>query len=554
MIIPKNPKSKFLFLVKKTFSYYNDCMGFFKAIKELFESIFMSSSPEVKKRLEMRKFENELKVLPSQILKNGMLQPNFAEIFRVLYENTKPIDDILSKTIHTEDIQRNGRFEFELIVTGFDGESQEKIERLEFENRKKEIMESKSPMNKLIEAQKRSLDSILKQLSSPRFMKIDDTLCSLKQLADICHFNYINVVRLFDKDFDGLVSSSFGIVTPVAPADVAAVLQDLYYLTGNLRISVAEMNAIFALKQLITGQPLSSAETEKLTVNLKKINSVFEKYLTSDVFKKLICYGKKDANVSFQFASYRSDSLKRFIEFMQKRFSSDTERIKNEVKDYTVSFEIKELFGDEPLEDINVYNAETNEFLRVNTPYSFVWITPVQVIKTFMSKFMTANVRTVLNNIVIEGFFNNQSYKADFSSTIYALNEIDNQIKEFEESFGKEGKNNEAELRGLVQDSRLNADFLKKVGTMVDNINNQAHTLIQNIARVLYQLYVEIGELIVDSKKSKSDMVSNIKVLLSSARNHDGAGMIEQQQENWKLFLKIMKNYAIIGEIERNHE
>ncbi|MBR1722402.1 MAG: hypothetical protein IJ727_07985, partial [Treponema sp.] len=116
-------------------------MGFFKAIKELFESIFMSSSPEVKKRLEMRKFENELKVLPSQILKNGMLQPNFAEFFRVLYENTKPIDDILSKTIHTEDIQRNGRFEFELIVTGFDSESQEKIERLEFENRKKEIME-----------------------------------------------------------------------------------------------------------------------------------------------------------------------------------------------------------------------------------------------------------------------------------------------------------------------------------------------------------------------------------------------------------------------------
>ncbi|MBR0098637.1 MAG: hypothetical protein IJP90_02865, partial [Treponema sp.] len=107
------------------------------------------------------------------------------------------------------------------------------------------------------------------------------------------------------------------------------------------------------------------------------------------------------------------------------------------------------------------------------------------------------------------------------------------------------------QLRGLIQDSRANPDFLKKVGALVDNINNQAHKLIQELSRVLYQLYMEIGELIVDSKKSKSDMVSNIKVLLSSARNHDGAGMIEQQQENWKLFLKIMKNYAIIGEIEK---
>ena len=49
-------------------------------------------------------------------------------------------------------------------------------------------------------------------------------------------------------------------------------------------------------------------------------------------------------------------------------------------------------------------------------------------------------------------------------------------------------------------------------------------------------------------------MVSNIKVLFSSARNLDGAGTIEQQYDNWKLFLKIMKNYAIIGEIDKNHE
>lgn len=526
-------------------------MGFLKALKELFESVFMSSSPEVKKRLEIRKIENELKLLPSQILKNGMLQPNFAELFRVLYENTKPIDDILSKTINTGDLQRNGRFEYELIITGYDAESQEKLERLEYENRKQEVMESDSPMNKIIESQKRSLENLLKQLTSPVFLKIDDTLCSLKQLADICRFDYINIIRLFDSDFDGLVSSALGNTVPVSPAAVADVLQDLYYLTGNLRINVAESRAVCALKQLLTGQTLSASEAEKIAEHLRKINSVFTKYLPQDTLKNIICFGKSNSNLTFQFATYHSNSLKNFIDFMQKRFASDTERIKGVIKDYTVSFEIKELFGDQPLENLKVYNSDTNEFLRVNTPYSFVWITPVQVLKTFMSVFMTQAVKTVLNNIVIEGFFNNQSYKADFSSTIYALNEIENQIKEFEDSFDKEGRNNEAELRGLVQDSRINADFLKKVGTMVDNINDQAHKLIQETSRVLYQLYIEIGELIVDSKKSKSDMVSNIKVLLASARNHDGAGMIEQQQENWKLFLKIMKNYAIIGEIEK---
>lgn len=529
-------------------------MGFLRTLKELFESIFMSSSPEVKKRTEMRKIENELKLLPSQILKNGLLQPNFAELFRILYENTKPIDDILSRTIASEDIPRNGRFESELIITGFDEASQEKITALEFENRKRAVMESKLPMNKLIETQKRTLEALLKQLSAPGFMKIDDTICALKQLADICHFNYISVVRLFDQSFDGISSTAFGIVTAVPPESVATPLQDLFYLTGSFKITTAEEKAVFALKQLLTGRELSDSEREGLSGNLRKINSVFTKYLTQDVFKNVICLGKKDAALSFQFATYRSNSLKNFIEFMQKRFASDSERIKSEVKDYTVSFEIKELFGDQPLQELRVYNADTNEFLRSETPYSFVWITPLQVIKSFMTVFMTTSVKTVLNNIVIEGFFNNSNYKAEFSSTIYAVNEIDNTIADFEKSFERGGANDEAQLRGLVQDSRSNADFLKKVGTMVDNINNQAHKLIQETSRILYQLYIETGELILDSKKSKSDMVSNIKVLLTSARNHDGAGMMEQQYDNWKLFLKIMKNYAIIGEIEKNHE
>ena len=529
-------------------------MGFLRALKELFESIFMSSSPEVKKRNEMRKIESELKLLPSQILKNGFLQPNFAELFRVLYENCKPINDILSKTICTEDIHRNGRFESELIMTGFDEASQEKFQSLEYESRKKIIMETSNSMTKQIEIQKHSLENLLKQLSSPGFLKIDETISELKQLGDICKFNYINIIHLFDPEFDGLSSTSLGTAAGVQPSKVAIYLQDLYYLTGNLKINKSQELALFALKQLLTGQSLSDAEKELISANLKKINSIFTKYLTSDVFKGIISLGLRDTNIAFQFATYRSNSLKNFIDYMQKHFNSDSERIKGEVKDYTVSFEIKELFGEQSLQELSVYNADTNEFLRSETPYSFVWITPLQVLKTFMSVFMTASVKSVLNNIVIEGFFNNSNYKADFSSTIYAVNEIETAIAEFEQSFDRGGRNDEAELRGLVRDSRTDSDFLKKVGSMVDNINNQAHALIQETSKTLYQLYVEIGELILDSKKSKSDMVSNIKVLLSSARNHDGAGMIEQQYENWKLFLKVMKNYAIIGEIEKGHD
>ena len=529
-------------------------MGFLQAVTDFFQSIFMSSSPEVKKRTELHKIENELKALPFQIYKNGMLQPNFAELFRILYENTKPIDDILASTINSENVHRAKLFESQLIVTGFSPDTQEKIGKLSYESRKKAVVDSDLPINKVLDSQKHTMESILRQIKTPEFAKIDQTISRLKQLADICRFNYVSIIKVFDSNFDGITSSSFGNVHPALPEQAEPALMDFYYIIGNFELDTAEARAIIALKQLSSGNEVPEKKQQEILQNLRKINSVFTKYLTADVIRKVICLGKKDPKPVLDTTAYQSNSLKSFIEGFQGKFASDSERIKGEIKDYTVSFEIKELFNDEPILELKTYNAETNSLLRKNTPFSFVWITPLQVIKTFMATYMTEPVMNVLNNIVIEGFFNNSDYKTQFSSIVYAVNEINQNISDFEDSFDREKKNDAAELTGLIQDSKRDSDFLKKVGVMVDNINEQAHKLVQECSSNFFDLYREIGELIVDAKKSKSDIVSNIKVLLSSTRNRDGSGVIEQQHGNWKLFLKIMKNYAIIGDIEHDHE
>lgn len=529
-------------------------MGFFQALTEVFQSLFMSSSPEVKKKMELKKIESELRALPSQIFKNGLLQPNFAELFRVLYENTKPIDDILSATINSENTQRRSFFENQLIITGFSNEAQEKLEKLDFDERKKAVIDSDLPINKVFESQKHTLDSVLRQINTPDFAKIDRTLAKLQQLSDICRYNYVTVIKAFDPDFDGITSSAFGVVSAAAPENIVNPLLDLYYLLGNFSISTSEARAVIALKQLSYSDKISEDEEKKIMAHLVKINSVFGKYLQPDVIKKIICVGKKDPAPAMEVTNYHSTSLKKFLEYFQNKFNSDSDRIKGEIKDYTVSFEIKKLFEDHPVLELKTYNNETNEILRNSTPYSFVWITPLQVIKTFMVHYMPEQVTSVINNIVIEGFFNNPSYKTDFSTIVFACNEINNVISAFESSFERNGKNDQAELTGLIRDSRKDPDFLKKVGAMVDNINDQAHKIVADCAKNIYDLYIQMGELILDSKKSKSDMISNIKVLLSSSRNRDGSGLIEQQYESWKLFLKIMKNYAIIGEIDKVNE
>ena len=105
-------------------------MGIFQAISEFFESIFNRNSPEVQKRLQIRKMENEIRAFQPALFKNGSLLPNFAEAIRILYINTKPLLEVFSTTIGSSNGQRARRFESQLVLTGFTNEEQKIIASL----------------------------------------------------------------------------------------------------------------------------------------------------------------------------------------------------------------------------------------------------------------------------------------------------------------------------------------------------------------------------------------------------------------------------------------
>lgn len=526
-------------------------MGFLQSVTDFFESIFFSSSPEIKKKQTLKKIDLELRSFHPVIYKNGVLQPNLAEIFRILYENTKPVDNILSVTISSEDIKRNNRFENQLILTGFTGNSQERLEHINFENRKKEVIDSNLSMNRVFENQKHTLESLIKELNTPDFVRIDEIIGSIQQLTDICRYNYLSVIHKFDPDYDGMNMNYKPEFMTCSLDGLANSLQDLYYLIGNFKLTTSVARAVNALNQLYKGDSYTKEDEEKLLGNLKKINSVFRKTLTPEILKKMIQLAKKEPEFIPQIASYKINARQKFANYIQEQFIADETRIKNEIKDKRISTDLNRLFGEKELENYEGYNTEFNLVLRQNTSFSFNWITPMQVLKTFIVDYFGEQVRAFLNDIVIEGFFNNSADKTDFSSIVFSCCESISQITLFEESFSRGKENDLAVLNGYIKDSHTDADFVKKLERCVDNINEQAHQVVQTIVTNIVELYKLLGELFVDAKKTKPDIISNIKVLMTSSRNRDNARQLEQQYEQWGIFLDIMKNYAIIGEINR---
>lgn len=529
-------------------------MSLIQLLTDLFDNLFRSSSPEVQKKQRLRKIDTELRNLPNGIYRNGLIQPNFAEILRVLYINTRPIAKILENTIAGPDIKRNTRFEFQLIVSGYSPENQEKLKALEYEERKNEVVLADlqgTPTSRIFDDQHRRLEKLVHELNSKEFIKMDSIFVKLKQLVELCRFNFITPIKAFDAKFNPADSNATPAFSAVAPIALENVFLDLFYIIADFKMTMSVAHAVIALAQIVDMDSMTSENQKKIIGNLKKIEYACNKILTPEVLTSLIQVAKQNPDFSPTKASYSADARQKFSSFLQEQFSSDESRIKREIKDATIKNELETLFQGKALMSLSGYNDEMNDLLMQNSSVSFTWMTPLKILKTFSTIYYTDAVKTLLNDIVIEGFFNNPNYKSQFSQTVFSANEVAEKIQAFEESFDANGKNNEALLKGYIRDSHKDSDFSKKLVNQVEVINAEAKQIIQKQVTALFSLYVEMGDLLQDAKKPSCEIVQNLKVLMMSSRNRDSTDFIENNYEKWKVFFEIMRNYAIITTVEK---
>lgn len=524
-------------------------MSFIQSLVEFFQSIFQASSPEVKKRQEKRKLENDLRLIAPGFYKDGMVQPNFAEALRQLYINTKSISELLSSTMCTEDLSRNHRFEEQLLLTGFSSDLQTIIQKSDYESRKERAREAKS-LSRYLETEHRDIERVVKELNTPAFVKIEAVMNRIKQLNDICNYNYSATLRLFDPNFHG-VGDYAPEYQEIAIELLETALMDLYYVAADMDISVAVYNALSALYQLYHRTGYTDRRSTGIEENLRKLQGIFRRIFTKSVLLAMIRLAKKDADYVPQKAVYEGNFRRKYADFLEEKFNADEKRLKVEIQDEQIIAKVSELFSGKPLMQSHGYNNEVNTQLKQSTPASFSFVLPFQVLKTFVFQFYEDGIKFLLNDIVIEGLFNNPVYKTDFSAVVFACNESFERISEFEKKFTRGGEFDEALITGLIHDSHKDASFGVKLKEMVDNVNRSIKKLIQEETNNFFQLKKILSDIMTESKKVSSDSITNLKILMISSRNRDKAEQLEVQYPLWQVFLEIMKNYVIIGSIEK---
>ena len=524
-------------------------MGFLQKLSEFFQSLFSPNSPEAIQRQAVRKIENDLKTIAPDLYKNGLIQPAFAETLRILFQNTEPVLDVLSQTLCSPDLECSRRFEEQLLLTGFSEEAKTTLEDFAYENRKAGAMQADS-VTRYFETEHRKLEKVILELNSPEFIKIDATLDKIKQLNDICRFSYITALKVFDSDYKTKPDYTPDF-QPLPPDLLENSLLDLYFVLADMDITNSVYNAVLALARLSHGGTMSASFAANLKDNFKKIQGIIKHVFTKEVLMDFIRLAKKNCEFVPDRSIYKGNARQKYADYLEKRFRVDESRLKSEIQDATISNEINQIFGQLQLDPVTGYSKELDNQLRQSTPCSFMWITPMQLLKNFLKHYFTEHIKPLLNDIVIEGFFVNQSYKSEFSSAVFALNDAAERINAFESKFKRGNPFDEANITSLIKDSHKDTSFESTLKDMIDKVNKTAKELIQNETTNVFQLYKKISEILVEAKKPNSDVIQNLKVLMISSRNRDNTDFMENQHGQWKVFLEIMKNYVIIGTIEK---
>lgn len=525
-------------------------MGIFRALCDFLQSVFNRNSPTVQKKLAAKRLRLAAEGLNPKLYADGCLLPNFAEAIHQLYINATPLANLFIDTVGGQDIPRRMRFESQLVFTGFSAETLQQIDELSFAHRKQEVVESTDAMAVVFDKQRETLDAIVKAMNGPSFKRMDKDLNTLHHFVDLCKFNFVTMMQVFDPNMARNGAGYKANFAPVGLSVLSNALEDLYYQSATLSLNMSVANATVALATLRAGGDLNADKAEGLLGNIKKIAYILSHILTANNLLTLIRLAHEDEKYEPKTVTYNESARQNLVTRLETTFKADQTRIKQELKDAQVRDEIEELFRNESgainLMAVTGYNASLDDKLHANSALSLMYVTPMQILKSFLTQYFTEQIKALLNGIVIEGFFNNPAYKTSFSANVYAACECHDKFAAFEAQFIREAKFDPSKIDGYINDSRKDKIFYQNLEGVVVSMNTEAKKVLQECVSALYALYVNIGEILSDMKKSNCELIQNLTVLMVSTRNRDTTSQMDKQYPQWKIFFEVMRNYSIV--------
>ena len=525
-------------------------------IKDLFESIFFSSSPEYQKKRQLKNYTTELKKLKPPLYRTDkILLPAFGSLLYQLYHFLQPVKAVLDKTVNSPDIRASEKYQnlfFEAILS----EEQTKQQR-NFSFQARNLLLSKyknyQETEHKLQEQMHDFKNFMKVFQTPAFKTREHELFKIFFLSDLCNFDYASFLNRFNNNLQLTASTPPSIpqdnFEEVFAGDVIKNLLDFQFIVQHVAITRTVIDNVIFLAQ--SSDNFTDEMRTKLEKTLQTVENILANQLKRTTIPMILKLVKDDPNFEEKITVSESKPLQDYIDRINENFQADSKRLLKITKDTNIAGLIEKCFGNVPLKPLDGYNDTINDGLQNLSTVFFDWIKPMQLLKAFTEMYFETHYKTFLQSLLIEGFFANKQIEAQYAAIYRSCEMLLNKIKNFEDLFKPKGQCNLVEIQGYIAEIEKGKDMKKQLQKIVEIANMQAKTVVQMGSKAYSDLYTFTEHLLEDTKAPTPDLITNIKALSASSKNKESFARLEQDRHIFAVFLEIMKNYAVFGSIEK---
>ena len=526
------------------------------SVKDFFEGLFFSSSPEYQKKRQLKNYAAELKKQNPPLYHTGkILLPAFGSLLYQLYHFLQPIKAILDKTVNSPDIRAAEKYQdifFEAIL------SEEQIkQRRSFTFQARNLLLSKCKNYQETEHKQQEqihdFKNFMRIFSTPAFKTREQELIKLFFLSDLCDFDYASFLNRFNNNLQLAAGTPASIsqdnFEEVYAVDVTKNLLDLQFIVRHVTITQTTINNVIFLAQSLGN--FTDEAGVKLEKTLRTVENILANQLKRTTIPIMLKLIKEDPSFEEKITVSESKPLQEYVDRTSENFQADSKRLLKITKETNITGLIEKCFGNVQLKPLDGYNDAVNDAIQNLSTISFDWVKPMQLLKAFTEMYFETHYKTFLKSLLIEGFFANKQVEGQYAAIYRSCEMMLGKIKGFEQLFKPKGQCNLVEIQGYIAEIEKGKDMKKQLQKIVEIANMQAKAVVQTGSKAYADLYAFTEHLLEDIKAPTPELITNIKALAVSSKNKESFARLEQDRHIFAMFLEIMKNYAVFGSIEK---
>jgi hypothetical protein len=521
-------------------------MGFLERLKDWFSRLFSRDPEEARRRTELRRLQLQLadQRPPYFRPKQTTVLPGFALAVYRFYSLLRPLAELARATVANSDLRTSQRYFDYLIDCRLPKGEQERKRFFAYDGMVERIQNALKP-DEEIEAIQREFQSFLDSVDALGSRAVNADLFEVERFIDLCRHDYERILGLFDPSAsldDPRYKPDFA---PVSGEQLLPELVDFYYLTESFIFSPELKENLIRLLEKRQPESFDEAKKGKIGKLFAQLDRECVEKLGKDTLLALMRVIKEEPFFTPSTPREKKDYLDAYRRRVITQFDKDRERIQREQHENAIAVDIRSLFGETEILEVDGYDEEHDSMLRKDSPNGFAWIKPMRILKTFIANDFEPQLKESIKRILVEGYFDNKGYQNNLANILYQCERSGGRIAEFEEQLRGSGRVSLIAMKRYIEEMRRGKDIGTFLNRLVDSINEKAREIVEDETGLFAMLGDALGELLADFKKSSPDLITNIRTL-GGGRNREIIAQVQAGRERILVLVKIMRNFTSV--------